>query len=257
MKARSQEAYDRWVTRMERPLIAAALLFLVALCMPVIDRNMNPLLAGTVTAVNLGIWLLFAVDYVVRLRLAPDRKTFVRKHVVDLIVVIVPFFRPLRLLRLFSVSGLLARRATGGLAKSLMLYASVFSVLVAFVGGVLTLNFERGAKGAVITDFPNAIWYAISTMTAVPYGDVYPVTEEGRLVSVFLMIAGLVLVGMITAVLAAWLVQYFGVEEIEEAVESLEKSADVGQAELREILDRLVAIERHLGAAPPVPSQAG
>ena len=247
---RGSEAYDHWVARMERPLIAAALVFVIALCIPVIEPRLDPAASRAVTGVNLAIWLLFAADYFGRLRLAPDRKVFVRKHIIDLVVVVVPFFRPLRLLRLFSVSGILARRASAGLVNSLTLYTCVTAALVAFLGGVATLDVERGANQSVINDFPNALWYAISTMTAVPYGDVYPVTQEGRLVSVFLMIAGLVLVGMITAVLAAWLVQHLGVEQIEEDIEDIEQAVNQGQGDLREILDRLTAIEAHLVSQP-------
>jgi voltage-gated potassium channel len=237
---------------MERPLIVAAVVFLLALCIPVIEPHLNAVARGAVDVANVAIWAFFAVDYLVRLRLAPDRRTFVRKHIVDLVVVIVPFFRPLRLLRLFSVTGLLARRGRGGLVKDVTVYVCVASVVVVFLGAVGVLDLERHAHDARITTFPDALWFACSTMTAVPYGDVFPVTQGGRLVAVALMIAGLVLVGIITAAIAAWLVEFVsGDAEIEAGIEEIEDAVAIEQGELQQILARLASIESHLLAQSP------
>ena len=46
---------------------------------------------------------------------------------------------------------------------------------------LLTLA-ESGAPGASITDYPTALWYMLTTLTTVGYGDTYPVTVLGRVI---------------------------------------------------------------------------
>lgn len=71
---------------------------------------------------------------------------------------------------------------------------------------MLVTAFENGADGS-ITDFDDALWWAIVTITTVGYGDKYPVTPEGRAVAVFLMIIGITLFSMLTAGIAAYFVE--------------------------------------------------
>jgi voltage-gated potassium channel len=76
------------------------------------------------------------------------------------------------------------------------------------------LQAERSRDGANIQTFGDALWWAITTVTTVGYGDQYPVTVEGRLIAVGLMLSGVALIGVVTATFASWLVQR--VEEVEE-----------------------------------------
>src|SRR4051812_28602557 len=100
---RSGDAYARWERRTDAPLLVLALLFVVVLALPLlVDLSAPAQLA--VSAANVAIWLVFAVDYVVRLALAVDRWRFVRTHPLDLLVVVVPFLRPLRALRLLRLA---------------------------------------------------------------------------------------------------------------------------------------------------------
>ena len=63
----------------------------------------------------------------------------------------------------------------------------------------------RGAPGSTIETFGTALWWAITTVTTVGYGDVYPVTTQGRLVAGVLMVAGVAFLGAVTATLSSWL----------------------------------------------------
>jgi voltage-gated potassium channel len=225
----------RYQARLERPLLVATLLFLAAICVPVIWPDLGRGAELALNVINYVVWALFALDYLVRLRLAPQKWRFVRRHPFDLIVVLVPFLRPLRLLRLFSLIGSIARRSKEGLVKELAKYVTAITAATAFLGAVASLAAERGKEGSTINSFWDALWYSTDTMTAVPYGDIYPVTPMGRLVSVFLQIAGLVLVGMVTGAIAAWMVSLGGSEvEVEEA------------AQLDAVESRLAAMEAAL-----------
>lgn len=233
-----QAQREAWEARADSPLMGISLLFLFVLCVPVIWPHRDRLVADLVTVANVVIWAIFAVDYVVRVRLAADRKDYVRHHILDLVVVVVPFLRPLRLLRLFSVTGLLARRSRQGILKEMTKFAVVFTVIVWFLAAVVMLDLERNAAQATITNLPNALWFSEGTLTAVSYGDVFPVTQAGRVVGGALAIIGLVLVGMVTGAIAAWLVT-FVTGDVEGEVEAESQKIDV-------VLDRLEAMEERL-----------
>jgi voltage-gated potassium channel len=234
------ERYDAWNTRVERPLLVAALLFVAVLSLPVLVTSLPGPARLSLRVANVLIWLLFTADYLVRLYLVQDRRRFVKTHIVDLVVVVVPFFRPLRLVRLVAVAGKLGRHGRGGLVGDVTKMVTLAACFSAFLGAVLALDAERHAPETTIANFPDALWWALGTMTAVPYGDVYPVTQTGRLVSATLMILGLVFVGVITAAIAAWFVQFVSREdELEEALEGEGR-------ELKAVHERLAAMETML-----------
>jgi voltage-gated potassium channel len=91
-------------------------------------------------------------------------------------------------------------------------------LLLIYVASLAVFDKERYQPGATINSFGKAIWWSITTVTTVGYGDVYPVTNTGRVIAVFLMIGGISLVGVVTASLASWIIQR--VSETETAVQA-------------------------------------
>jgi voltage-gated potassium channel len=75
------------------------------------------------------------------------------------------------------------------------------------------LDAERYEPGSKITTFGDAVWWSITTITTVGYGDLSPVTGTGRVIAVVLMIGGISLVGVVTATLASWIVQRVAEED--------------------------------------------
>jgi voltage-gated potassium channel len=183
-----------------------SLVFVFVLIAPLAFPHLSPDQLDAINAANIAIWLVFLVDYLVRLYLSPERWRFVRTHVVDLLVVAVPFLRPLRLLRLFAILAEFTRRTQRSLAgRATVLVFSVAGVIMT-VCAVVVFNVERSDPSSNITTFPDALWWAVSTVTTVGYGDKYPSTEGGRAVAVILMLTGIALVGTMTAAIAAWFV---------------------------------------------------
>jgi voltage-gated potassium channel len=208
---RSQDAYDRFCAAADVPLTVLAVLWLPVLVIPLAVR-ITPGLAGTLDTVDYLVWAVFTVEYLVKLYLAPARWWFVRHHLIDLLVIAVPVLRPLRLLRLLRLAraGLIL---TTGLkrARALLTHNGLHFVLLsvlAIIGvcAAVELAFERHAPGATIHNFPDALWWAISTVTTVGYGDTYPVTAAGRGVAVVLMLTGIGLVGVLSASVASYFV---------------------------------------------------
>ena len=211
---RTESRRHRWEQRAEWPLTVLAVLFLAAYAWPILDPDQPSwalVLCRVTTAV---VWLAFVVDYVVRLLLAGDRRAFVRGNLLDLAVIILPLLRPLRLLRLVRVLTVLNRHASGSLRGRVVVYVVGATSLLLFVAALAVLDAEREAEGSNIGSFSDALWWAFATVTTVGYGDRFPVTLGGRAVAAGLMLAGIALIGVVTATFASWLIER--VAEVEE-----------------------------------------
>lgn len=241
---------ERWEQRTDVPLMVAALLFLGAFAWPILDPGMTPEWRTVCRVVSVATWGLFVLDYGVRLALSNDRWSFVLRHPLDLVVVLLPMFRPLALLRLVAMLGALNRRAEHALHGRVAAYVTASSVLLVAVSALAMLQVERGRPGAVIEDFGDAVWWAATTVTTVGYGDTYPTTTGGRLVAAVLMFCGIALIGAVTATVAAWLVRR--VAEQEEQID-LATQHDV-RALVAEVADLSAEVSR-LGAAAELDSE--
>ena len=215
MQPDSDTRRHRWEQRAEWPLLVAALLFLVAYAAPIIDPDLPPPAVRAAGVVVAAAWALFALDYLARLWLANSRWSFVRQHPLALAVVALPVLRPLRLLRLLTLLSFVNRRARSSLRGQVITYVAGLTSLVLLLSSLAVLDAERGADGATIYDFDDALWWSATTVTTVGYGDRFPVTGTGRLIAVALMLAGIALLGVVTAAFASWLIDR--VSEVEEA----------------------------------------
>jgi voltage-gated potassium channel len=163
-------------------------------------------------------WALFVVDYLVRLALATERGKFFVRNIFDLLVVALPLLRPLRLLRLVTLLHVLNRHAGGSLRGRVVVYVAGAASLILFVASLAILDAERGREGANIGTFGDALWWALTTVTTVGYGDRFPVTGTGRAVAAGLMLSGIALIGVVTATFASWLIEK--VQEVEDAAQT-------------------------------------
>ncbi|KRE26465.1 ion transporter [Mycobacterium sp. Soil538] len=201
-----QARLESWQRRTELPLAGVAVLFLAAYAVGVLAQPQGAAAwtLGLVTGIS---WLAFVIDYVVRLSLAPNRWRWFYRHLFDLAIVVLPMLRPLRLLRLVTLIAVLQRAVGDAIRGRVVLYTVSGALLLVFVASLAVLDAERGQPDAHITDFGQALWWSVTTITTVGYGDLTPVTTTGRVIAVFLMIGGISLVGSITATLASWIVQ--------------------------------------------------
>ena len=195
----------RWEQRTEWPLVILAIIFLVAYATPILDQSLSPALRSACHVVNIAIWIAFAIDYASRLALA-RRWRYFWTHLHDLAMVVLPVLRPLRLLRLLLLLRVLNRRAASSLHGRVVIYIGGSAVLLVGCAALAMLDAERRHDGANISSFGDALWWAMTTVTTVGYGDRYPVTTEGRGIATALMIGGIALIGVITATFASWLI---------------------------------------------------
>jgi voltage-gated potassium channel len=188
-----------WERRTAPVLTVLAALSLVLL---VVESALD-LQSPVVRAVDYVTWAVFAADYVTRLYLASDRWVWVRRHPLDLVAVALPALRALRLIAAVARVAAIAHR---GLAERVIATTVLVAATVLVAGAALGLDAERDAPEASITSFGDAMWWALTTITTVGYGDRYPVTGEGRLVGAVLMIVGIAAMGAVTASIASRLI---------------------------------------------------
>ncbi len=179
------------------------------------------------------IWAVFALDLMVKLLVAQRRVRYLRDNWAIVLIVLLPFLRPLLVLR-GIVAGVVAVRQGHRVAQRRGIDLALALAVVVVAGcsvGVLIAEYD--APGANIRTFGDAIWWAMTTVTTVGYGDVYPVTPAGRGIAVLLMLAGITVFGFITASLAAFFVD-------------TDREARV-DAELEEILAHVRRLDRAEG----------
>ena len=149
------------------------------------------------------IWALFAVDLIIKTAIAPHRLTYIRRHWLEVLVVVVPFFRPLRILRIF----IFGSRAWLGFRRLVHVdFLLVYGIGLVIIASTVVASIEGGEQ-ASINSFADALWWAVVTITTVGYGDMVPITAAGRAMATILMLGGVAFFSGVTANLASFLVK--------------------------------------------------
>ncbi|UGT53523.1 potassium channel family protein [Nocardia asteroides] len=220
---------QRWERATNLPLMALAVVFLVLYAWRVLDTDVSPHLDAALVWADIAIWAIFAVDFAVRLRLSTDRLRFVRNHPLDLLVVLVPPFRPLRLVRAALLLLDSLNRATKPRTR-LVSFVATSSLLILLLSSLAFFDAEYGAPESKIKTFGDALWWSAVSVTTVGYGDVYPVTTEGRLVSLVLMTLGIGLISFAIGTMTSWVV---------EQLKTVDDAADRAERTLTELVDEV------------------
>jgi voltage-gated potassium channel len=235
--SRNADAYDRFAKAVDGPMMVITILWLPVLIIPLVTP-VHGAMRDAFTTIDVIVWALFALEYVAKLYLAPERWKYTKSHVLDLIIVVVPFFRPLRAARLLRLEALARVLVVGGegfrRTKEVLTHKGFHFVILAaallvfLCAGLVTVA-EKGAHGSNIHDYGQGLWWAIVTVTTVGYGDRFPITPFGQGVAVVLMLAGIGLIGALTATVAS----YFVEQQADEADERL--------AHIEAMLEQLLA----------------
>ena len=158
------------------------------------------------------VCVVFLADFAVRFRRAPSKLAFMKWGWIDLISSIpaYDFLRWGRMVRIIRIVRILrafgsTRRLVAALYRNRTRSLALTTLLIAFVlvifSSIAVLGFEGKNESSIRTPF-DALWWAVSTMTTVGYGDTVPVTVEGKIVAMILMVAGVGLFGVLTGLFA-------------------------------------------------------
>jgi voltage-gated potassium channel len=237
-------------------LTVLSLAVMVVMLLPISDATLKLL-----SVYDNLICVIFLIDFFVNLRAAPKKSDYFFHHGgwLDLLGSIPSFgltkygglLRLARLGRFARITRLLRGENKKSLVKDVLenrsRYAAFITILLTIivltVASVLVLQFESVSPDAKIITGGDALWYAIVTITTVGYGDYYPVTPGGRITAMFIMFAGVGIIGALASILASLLVGSSAPEE-EETPDIV--SAPTVEQELANIKDELAALRQLL-----------
>lgn len=233
---------ERLLKRMEWPLAVLALLVVPALILE--DRTTNPAVRSLCNAINWFVWLAFVSEFMTGLVIAIDRGKYLRRSWFQLGIILLspPFLVPdalqsarglraLRILRLMRLMRGLAVATIGLRSARRVFHSHGFPYVLCVAGAAIGL----GAAGIYLVEQEtvkspaDALWWAVVTVTTVGYGDVTPVSGEGRFIALVLMLVGVGVVSVFTATVASFFVD-----------QDNDKNSDGVER-------RLVALEERLG----------
>jgi len=187
--------------RYSAAIVWLALAYLAIYAYQVIAEPTGPLDASLEWA-SYTINFIFVADFLLRLASAENRVRFIFVNFLELLSLVLPFIRALRVFRLLVAASAIQKHVGSKQARA-SLNLAISLPLVVFVSALAILDVERNALGSTITNFPIAIWWSVATMATVGDGSFAPVTWEGRVVAAALMIVGIGLFGAVAALFAA------------------------------------------------------
>ena len=208
------------------------------------------------------ICIIFLIDFYLNLRAAPKKSDYLigQRGWLDLLGSIPSFgitrygglLRLARLSRLARIVRLLRGEQKKALVKDVLdhrnqyaAFITIFlTVLILTVASVLVLQFESKSPDANITTGWDSFWYSIVTITTVGYGDFYPVTFWGRVTAMFIMFAGVGIIGALASILASLLVG--GSSSAEEEEPPAPAPALAVQEELMAVKEEMTAMRKLL-----------
>lgn len=112
----------------------------------------------------------------------------------------------------------------------------MLAVLTALGGGAAYAAAEKGSSTW------DGIWWAVTTMTTVGYGDIYPTTTLGRIIAILVMVVGIGFIALLTGAIAQRFLSE-EVAEVEREIADVEETEDTLLRELRAITARLHELE--------------
>lgn len=174
--AGSQEALDRFERQTAWPMMILAVAIIPLLVVPLLV-DLPSGVEMTFYALDWLIWVAFVLEYGIRLYLAPSKRHFVTHNIIDLLFVLIPFLRPLRVFR--SARAFALFRATRGMVVLLRAVDAVQDVLRRHKLGYTLLLIVMAAKAA-LEERPRAStrWWHLSPVSRANYA-----SRESRFLS--------------------------------------------------------------------------
>jgi voltage-gated potassium channel len=181
---------------------------------------------------------VFTLEYIIRIWACTSDKKYSKSipgrlrfallpmSIIDLIAIL-PFYVPLlgldlRFVRIFRLIRIFRIAKAARYISSLKLFSNVFKakreeliitsvimLILLIVASAFMYMFENSVQPDKFSDIPATMWWAVATLTTVGYGDVYPITAEGKIIASIVAIIGIGLVALPTGILGAGFVEEF------------------------------------------------
>ncbi|MDI9347447.1 MAG: ion channel [Methylacidiphilales bacterium] len=178
--------------------------------------NLNPEIIRIIVWVDLSACLIFFSEFCYGLWCSPSKSQYLKTHWI-LIFTFIPIVESLRFTRIFIVIRVIRLLIITNHARNFFSYRRNYEIKMLFtivlaiymvslsIFTILILHVEAGAPDQKIITAEDAIWWVVSTISTVGYGDVYPTTSAGRVVGMFLMTIGVTLFATLSGIVSSWL----------------------------------------------------
>ena len=201
---------------LERPMIVLSLVWVALVGIELAQGLTRP-----VEIAGLVIWALFAVDFLVKLLVAPRKWRFLRRNWITVLSLLLPAFRLARLGRAFRAARVLRgvrfakmlgtlNRGMRALRRSMRRhgfgYVVTLTLLVMFTAAAGMMAFEReGPNRAVFATYSSSLWWTAMLMTSLG-SEYWPKTGGGRALTLVIALYSFAVFGYITATLASFFI---------------------------------------------------
>lgn len=167
-------------------------------------------------ALEIGGWVIYAlflldllariIVWLPRFRELSGWIQFIKANWLAIVAAVIPALRSFRVLRVLVVLRGVSPFVQTRMAKVAVM-VGVALPLIIYTASLSVLEAERQDPNAFIQSFGDALWWSMVTVTTVGYGDLFPVTAEGRFVGTFLIFTGIGLFSTVTALIASWVMK--------------------------------------------------
>ena len=198
-------------------LTIISLIFLIADLTGAISLSDSPFLQ-----IEIAIWLIYVLDYLVRLIQAKDKRQFLKKNLLDLFAIIpvypitlvlknfkmfqllktADFLKIIRFLRIGIFLKLISQRTGKFLHTNGFIYILYGNIGIILISSIIMSYTEN-------MSFLDALWWSFVTCATVGYGDISPKSTGGRIIAVILMLFGISSLGMLTGTITTYFTQKY------------------------------------------------
>ncbi|MGL4107901.1 potassium channel family protein [Clostridium sp. LP20] len=174
------------------------------------SNGLNEVEAKIIKIVDSIIYIIFIIDFCIRLFTCKNKQLFFKRNIIDLIAIIPyglfsssAYGSAFKLIRIVSYILRLIENIKEVLFTNGFIYALGSTVIITFLGSVGIYIFESGVSETIV-DYGDALWWSFVTVTTVGYGDISPTTTGGRFIACILMLAGIGFLSMLTSTISTF-----------------------------------------------------
>lgn len=195
--------------------VFAGILAVIATLVVVLQFNKStePLQLKYLNTADTAVYIIFVIDFTVRLLLSKNKTRFVKNNIFDLIAIIPfdlftssPYGSVLKLLKVLAYFLRLIHNMRDLLYTNGFIYALGSTVIITILGSCAIYFFEKDTS-PTIKSMGDAFWWSFVTVTTVGYGDISPTTPIGRIIACILMLSGIGFISMLTSTVSTYFIR--------------------------------------------------
>jgi len=193
--------------------------------------DLDDVVIRTLRISEIIVVIIFTIEYILRIVVADDKVKFIFSFygIIDL-AAILPFyiasgidlrstrifrlFRLLRTLKIFRYNKAIKRFAKAfRLIKNELVLFFMATCFLLFISSAGIYYFENPVQPEQFKSIFHSLWWAVATLTTVGYGDIYPVTAGGKILTFMVLMIGLGVIAVPSGLIASALTQVLRKEE--------------------------------------------